>query len=109
MYKANIKNAERVRHQAKNIDFLDVSFDIVDVKGEVQVSRRIGMDINSTKEDVVKEVNGHVVEHGRFVENAKLDAKRQEANKNVKDIQDELVGATISPGTDTVEPETEDE
>ena len=103
MYKAKITNAEKVRHQARNTDFLDVSFDILDAEGEVQVSRRIGMDVASSKEDVVNEVNKHVVEHGKSVENAELDAKRQEANKNIKDIQDNLVGETIEPGTDTVE------
>ena len=161
MYKAKITSAEKVRHQANNSDFLDVSFDIIDttrslykvlqgleypiegenqqgmihkiddilkltveqagefaeglierVKGDVvQVSKRISMDIASTKEEVVEEVNKHIAEHEREIENAELDAEKEKANANIKDIQDNLVGLTIEKESEkeTVETPTEGE
>lgn len=98
MYKAKINSAEKVRHQATNSDFIEVIFDIVDAEGVVQVSKQIGMHVASEKKDVIAMVNGHVAEFGRELENRALDAERQKANANVKDIQDTLVGETIEPG-----------
>ncbi len=103
MYKAKITKAEKIRHQATNSEFLEVSFNIIDEEENIQTSKRIGMDINSTKEDIVKEVNNHIAEHGREVENAELDAEKEKANANIKDIQKNLVGSTIEPETEKVE------
>ena len=97
MHKAIINKVEKVRHQATNTDFLDVSFDIIDEEGSVLDSKRIGMDVQATTEDVVEMVNSHIVEYGHELENAQLDLKRQKANANVKDMQENLVGSTIAP------------
>jgi len=95
MYKAKITSADKVRHQATNSDFLEVKFDIIDEKKKVCVSKIIGMNVTSTKDDVIKEVNKHIAEYERELKNAILDAERTKANANVKDIQDNLVGQVV--------------
>jgi len=95
MYKAKITNIERVRHQANNSEFLDVSFDIIDEEGKIKISKRIGLDMNCTKEEVIKEVNNHIEEHKREVEIKKIEKEKEKVDKNFKDIKDSLVAKEL--------------
>lgn len=95
MYKAKITSVEKVRHQATNTDFLEVIFDIIDKEEKVVATKQIGLNVQSTKKDVILAVNGHVVEYGRELANAKIEAEKAKANANVKDMQKTLVGKTV--------------
>jgi hypothetical protein len=101
MHKAKITSAEKVRHQASNTEFIDVAFDIVNAEGEVVETRRIGLDVASSKEDVAKEVSAHVKEYENELENKKVDKKREAANANVRDIQENLVGSEVEISSDS--------
>lgn len=103
MYKAKITNIEKERHQATNTDFLKVQFDIVDAEGEVLQSKNIGMSVDADKKAVIAEVNKHIAEYGREVENVELNKEKEKANANLKDMKDTLVGETIGVEVDEAE------
>ena len=95
MYKAKIKDIVKDRHQAKNKDFLRVEFDIIDGEENILESKKIGMEIGTSTEEIEKEVNKHIAEYGREVENRKQNEKREKEEKNFKEAKGKLIGKTI--------------
>lgn len=119
MYKIKVKNIEKARHQASNSDYLDVSFDILEVsnepgpngeansQGKVVASRRLGFEPTITQEELRAELrkvaNAYQLEQEQAAKQAELD----KVDENVTDLKEGLEGAEFDVSGAEVEPEGE--
>lgn len=101
MYKILIKSIQKVRHQATDKDFLDVELQVfpVEVKEGVEptpvLEQKHALPVESTQEEV--QAFAEKILAG-FVRDEEIKEKNKESdaiNKNVEDLQKELVGSEI--------------
>lgn len=124
MIKAQITNIESKRHQASNSDFLEVVFDLVEIETRpataedmasdatlsekgikvgdeaefvtVIETRKIGRPRNTTKEQIVAEVQEYIASYNRRTERNTRNAVRMEEDANVTALHEELKDSIIS-------------
>lgn len=102
-FKAKITNIEKVRHQATETDFLDVTVDVIEVTedGDKVVStQKHALDPAMSKEEVLEVVEkiraGWQLEQEQKVANAMENA----INENVNELREELVGSEVEAKQD---------
>lgn len=95
MYKANIIDIKKERHQARDLDFLEIEFDIVDENNNILEKKIIGMKKDTEKEEIENEIKKHIEEYKRQEENRKLDIEKKEEERRLQINKDDLIGKTI--------------
>ena len=58
-YTAKITDVQKVRHQARNKNFIQVECDILNEEGEIVESRKLGFDSSVTEEEIKSDVAKH--------------------------------------------------
>ena len=113
-FKAKITNIDKVRHQATETDFLDVTVDVIEVADEGQtfvvdkekVTERVvstqkhALDPAMSKDEVLEVVEkiraGWQLEQEQKIANAHENA----INENVNELREELVGSEVEAKQD---------
>ena len=99
-YKAKIVSVDKVRHQAKGTNFLEVVVDIIDAEGNVVQTQRHGMDPKFGKREVLAEVQKIVDCFSTDAKQAVVQKELDKEDENVKELQDEVVGVEVSSDAD---------